>query len=235
MAYALVSAGSVSSGTTSVTPAFGATTGAAHLLIACVYAAQSTPTTCSDGSWVKAAEAAFVPVSAVWYKPNSGSGETAPQFTGFSTGAISAVLAEFSGGATASPVDKTKTSGPTSSPSTATMASADVASGELLIASSVDGLSKAGTVTTSESFNNGATATDLGNNDATSTTDHYRFAYGFTTGNSSADANTHSDNSMNLSQMNLVLVSFKLASLAFIPQPPLVVPRNQAVNRASTY
>ncbi len=166
---------------------------------------------------------------AVWYKPNCVAGETAPVFV-----AGNVMLAEFSGGATASPIDQTGTNHGTTTPVVVTAGGTDAASGELIIASSGSTFSKAGTTTTANSFNNGATATNLSNEDATSLMSHYRFSYGITTGNSGADTNSFSDTSMNLSLIEACVVSFKLAPVAFIAAHPIVRP-NQAVQRASTW
>lgn len=215
MAYAHVSHGSTSASAQPAVPAFGQATTAGNLLVAVVVAqATGTPTgmTCSDGTWFLAVNDANL--AAIWYKANCGAGETAPTFTATGQNAI-AQLIEFSGGSTTSPLDQTATiGGGATSPGVATAAGVDVASGQLIVTCSEDTLSTAGTATTSDTYNNGATPTNLGNNDGGSTRTHYRLSYGITTGNSSADQNSHADNSVNLTRINGVLASFKLPAAA---------------------
>lgn len=217
MAYALVgSAGTVATGSGSASPAFGQATSAGNLLIAWVIAVGGGATTSASG-WSKAV--ARGDLTAIWYKPGSGAGETAPAFTG--TGNMFAMLAEFSGGATSSPFDQgIAQGGAGTSPVVATNTSADVQAGELLVSAARDALSKAGTATTSSTFNNGATPTTNANNDSTSTTDHYRFDWGITTGNSAADSNSHANGSMNLSATDVVIGSFKLAPVVTLYSQP---------------
>ena len=216
MAYALVgSAGTVASGTSSVAPSFGQATSAGNLLICWVGGLGGAPTTTASGWNQAVVNGAEI---AIWYKANSAASETAPTFTG-STSAMNAMLAEFSGGATSSPLDQTGGTLGGATPVTVTAAAADAASGELVIVAQYDDLTKAGTVTTSHTYNNGATANINANNDATSTTPHYRFSYGLTTGNSSADNCSAADNSMNLSTIRPVIASFLLASGAAAPIP----------------
>ena len=226
MAYALVgSIGTVKqfSGTT-ITPAFAQATTAGNLLIAWLGATGATLSVTGTG-WTQAVDAAGgatgLPAS-IWYRANCGAGETAPSFSFASISNGWAVLGEFSGGETTSPVDQVGNGpqGNTSTPQTAACASADAQAGELLVSCSYDDLSKAGTVTTSDTYNNGATPTSNLNNDATSIVRHYRFAWGTTTGNSAADQNSHADNSMNLVGMNTCVASFKLpAAFVLLSQP----------------
>lgn len=217
MAYALVgSAGAVASGGNNLQPAFGQATTAGNLLI-CWFTSdtnavnQHIPTGWSAATGIGGANSGGD--FGVLYKANCGSGETAPTLTWDSVTTVVACLAEFSGGATTSPLDQTKTTAAAgSSPSAVTSAGADVAAGELIIAIQLDGLSKAGTVTTSHTYNNGASAHYVGNNDATSSISHYRFSWGTTTGNSVADSISFADSSMNLSALGGALGSFTLAA-----------------------
>lgn len=126
-----------------------------------------------------------------------------------------AVLAEFSGGATSSPSDQIGANTGSASPIAATAGGVDAASGELLVSCGEWHLTKAGSVTTADTYNNGATPTSNLNNDASTTVaDHYRFAWGTTTGNSAADQDSQSNNSMNVSTGAVCVASFKLAAAA---------------------
>jgi hypothetical protein len=233
VAIALVSLGTVATGDAgtlnSCAPAFGAATGAGHLLVAWVACAAGNFTLGTPAGWTSAGQAGSADannVSAdVFYKANSAAGETAPKFgnNGGTAGTLYAALAEFSGAATTTPLDRTAgLSGGATSPIVATATLADATSGELVLASGLFLETKAATTTTAHSFNNGATTTGNLNQDATSTSQHYRFSYGITTGNSVADSDSFSDTSMNLSVAALQLASFKLpagAATSLLPPP----------------
>lgn len=222
MAYALVgSVGTVATGTTSASPTFAQATTAGNLLVAWVVYNGSTPIT-STQSWVFANSDSTA--AQVWYKANCAAGETAPVFSRTGVTFMAAALAEFSGGATSSPVDRKLASSSGTTPLSLTTLGADIAAGELVLGSQKDLLTKSGTVTTSHTYNNGATATANLNNDATSTADHYRFSYGITTGNSAADNISMADNSMNLSGINGTIISFLLFTAS------TRTPRNPAID-----
>lgn len=107
MSIALVSQGAIAA---SGSPAFGAVTGSGHLLLAWVAstgngAAASITTTATGWSQADAGGAAFN-WAAVWYKPNCGAAETPPVFTDPNGSVTYSQLAEFSGAATATPVDQ---------------------------------------------------------------------------------------------------------------------------------
>lgn len=211
MAYALVgSLGAVAEGT-SPAAAFGQATTAGNLLIAWIGNGAGNTVSESSG-WTQATGITAAVRAQIWYKENCGASESAPSFS--STSSFAVRLGEFSGGSTSSPpTDQARnTVSGGASPITNTADAADVAAGELVIGTVGILLSKAGTDTTTVTFNNGATTLGQANNDATSTNVHYRFAYGITTGNSSADTVTGTDTSMNLSSMAVALTSFKLAA-----------------------
>jgi hypothetical protein len=129
-----------------------------------------------------------------------------------------AALAEFSGGATVSPLDKVGNNSGSVSPVVGACSAADVASGQLFVTCGGHALSMSASTTTADTYNNGATPTSNLNNDATSTTgNHYRFAWGATTGNSAADQTSQSDTSSSLSSLALAVASFKAAAAAAIP------------------
>jgi hypothetical protein len=265
VAYSLVSAGAVSTsttnGTASITPAFGQSTGSGNLLIGWAFfmnagagGSGSSFSTSSSGWSLALTNEEFISgtaavEAAIFYKPNSSSGESAPTFTitggvTLTSMLIGGALAEFSGGATSAPLDQTgHAQGAATSPFTAVAAAADKALGELLVSCGAWQLSKAGSVTTADTYNNGATPTTNNNNDATSTASHYRLAWGTTTGNSAADQDSQSNNSMNLAAGNVVIASFLLptARVFNAEQPSLrtdpfsLQAIQQAVSRGAFY
>ncbi len=216
MAVALVgSLGALSSTISagSLSPAFGQTTTAGNLLVAWCYGSDTNSKTINQG-WT------FLSTSTApknfAYKANCAAGETAPTYT-FTAGSVGGIaLAEFSGCATSSPFDKTGTGTGGASPVTGTASGADSASGELVLAIVISNLSKSGTDTTAVSaMANISTIVAAGNNDATSAASHLRFAYGITTGNSAADSATGTSTSMNLSSVDVSVVSFKLSAATY--------------------
>jgi len=222
----LVKASTVQSGTT---PSFGQPTGTGNLLVMLIESGSPTQTVTNDPAWAKAVGNL---ATDIWYKPNSAASETAPILGTFSSHII---LLEFSGAATASPLDQkvlvTGAAGVT--PVTATCPGADANSGSLICSVNQTVLSKSATHTSSETYNNGATATLLANDDASSTTTHYRFGYGVTTGNSAADSDTVATDSMNLTSIRVAIASFKPAGAAPpAPQPKPVLVMT-AVSRAA--
>jgi hypothetical protein len=158
----------------------------------------------------------------IWWKIAAG-GET-----GISVGTVGAatfwaVLCEFSGNASSSPVDKTGTGQTTTSPVTVNASGTDVAAAELLCSADMIWLSKAGTDTTSDSYNSGlATPINLGNNDSTSIVNHPRFAYAILSGNAQLNSNQAFSSSMNLTGILGCIASFKLASAG--PGPKAITP-----------
>jgi hypothetical protein len=220
MAYALVgSIGTVASSTgATITPTFAQSTTAGNLLIAWIYNSNGNTPTLSG--WTRSHATT---TASIMYKPNCAAGESNPAFN-VGGGTNFAALGEFSGGATSSPVDQTGSTGNALGNGTTTASAADTAAGELLVACLAAQLSKTGTDTTTFSFNNGATPTSNLNNDASSVIDHYRFAWGITTGNSAADSNTFTHGSMNLIGDNEIIASFLLAAAGPAANPPYVNP-----------
>lgn len=216
MAYARVGAmGTVASGSATVTPSFAQATTAGNLLIGWVSSDGTATITTSSSGWSKARSVGGQGQPSIFYKQNCSAGETAPTFTATS-GTLSSALAEFSGGDTVSPVDQTGGNGGLSSPVVGVCAAADVAAGELFVTTLVSVSSKAETVTTSDTYNNGATPTGNLNNDATSIPGHYRFAYGVTTGKAAADQDSAASGSKNLINLAVALSSFKLFTAAAV-------------------
>lgn len=212
MSYALVgSLGSVATGTPAA-PSFGQATTAGNLLIAWIINPNGGTISTSSTGWTADNGAAGNAVTAqVWHRANCGAGESAPSFTNANGNSFSVMLGEFSGGATSSPSDQLINQGGSVSPTTFTLPSADVEAGELVIAATCTLLSKAGTHTSTQTLNNGATATGNANDDSTSTAAHYRFCYGITTTKAAADNVQCTSSSMNLNNIRTGLASFKLA------------------------
>jgi len=160
---------------TAVNPPYGQAPVAGHLLAAIV-SGSTTPILCGTAGWVKAISGGSSGDSggngqavAIWYKPNSAGGDAAPQFTGGSAGApcMFAQLAEFSGVATAAPVDQTGVDNVNGSSTTNTVVngSIDAQSGDLVMAGSRFAVNNAPAVATySDTFNNNAVAVAMGNN-----------------------------------------------------------------------
>lgn len=234
MAIALVgSIGTVATGTTSVAPTFAQATTSGNLLVAWV-ATYSANASISDATWslaVRSNQGALR--TEVWYKQNCSASETAPSFT---TGSLSSspsygVFAEFSGVDKTAALDKTGTGGAgisATSPLVAACSAADSYSGALMVTVGYWALTKAGTATTADTYNNGATPTGNLNNDSTSTQWHYRFAYGITTGNSAADQTSQSNNSKNLNFTSLAISSFSIPRTA-VPRHGFVHHNNPGV------
>ncbi len=151
---------------TSLQGQFGQATAAGNFLLAWVSCALGPPTTVAAG-WVKAKDNAGVGGSsyaALWYKPNCGAAEAAPTFTGNQAGSVMTVqLAEFTGVATAAPVDQTASSNGPGTSITLTAPAADVAFGDLVAMVSRWQVSLPVTATFQESYNNGGAAVQVGN------------------------------------------------------------------------
>lgn len=222
MAIALVgSLGAVTTVTSNPTPAFGQATTAGNLLIAWVNPASGISPSFSGSGWTRAATGGgATDLAQIWYKANCGAGETAPTISG---GLINACrLGEFSGADKSSPLENQSGASATSatSPVADACGSADAATGNLVIGCFSDLQSKAGTDTTAMTFTGGAAVT-AGNvsNDATSTTAHYRFAYGLTTTNAAADTVSCTSASMNISLLITCIASFKQSGTR-VPRSP---------------
>lgn len=212
MAYALVgSVGTVATGAGSATPAFAQSTTAGNLLVAWVVNNGGNSINAALPSGWSTASFFSIIGAYVCYKANCAAGESNPTFTNGDVQFVAAAVAEFSGAATTSPVDKVGSVGSGASPRVAVNSAADAATGELFLSTGYWLLSKAGTHTTADTYNN---ATPTGNlqNDATSTATHYRFAYGITTSNAAADQDSQTSNSMNVTGGFLSVASFKLAA-----------------------
>jgi hypothetical protein len=157
----------------------------------------------------------------LFYKVAAG-GDAAPTFGSLGSQTQAAGLSEFSG-LSSTPLDQSGAARTTTSPIVKTLDSADVASGELVIAIGCLYYPASASLISSHTFNNGVSPTYI-HNDATSTQCHYRFAYGLTTGNSVADSDSYRDSYDVVTSIGLALASFKAASSA----PTLKVRRSSA-------
>jgi hypothetical protein len=154
--------------TTAVAPAFGQATVAGHLLVAVVSNSGAGPTI-SNGvaGWVQAVQNTSNVVATIFYKPNCGTGETAPAFA--SSGAVTnmvAQLSEWSGVATASPLDQIGTANSSSATTTVAATTIDAQAGDLVVMLARYGLGSTGTATFSDSINNSAVV-NLSSDDGT--------------------------------------------------------------------
>ena len=240
MAWSRVAAGTVAANSgSSVSPTFGATTTAGNMLV-CFVADSGSTVTVSGTGWTRVAGDLTGGGSGdlgcdIWIRGNCGAGESAPTVTTSGLSAF-AMLAEFSGGGTAPTRENHagSTGAAAATPVTATCASSDAASGDLILACEYISLSKAGTHTSSITLNNGATATGNENNDASSVSFHYRFCYGVTTG-TVADSAQAASNSMSLSGINVSVASIVAGSAAAAATPPRPKVMLQAVGRAASW
>lgn len=224
MAYALVGTiGTVSAGASgaAVTPAYG--TGesrtANNLLVCWVAGSGGTVVPATPAGWSSAASLNGNSLSgAVFYKVAAGA-DAAPTIA-LSAGVVwSARLGEFSGGATATPLDKTGTLTSGTGTLTLTASGIDTAIGELVVYAAAAGLN-GGTQTMASSGNNW-TPTDV-NNNATATANHYLFGYGVTTVATVADKNTLTFNAT-ADNATGALASFKLAAAAAAAIPDVTM------------
>lgn len=223
MAIALVKLGTAQSGTGTVSPTFGQATGSGNLLIAWVVHVAGLS---AVSGWTEVLSASIGTVS-VFYKANSSASEAAPTFSDGGSGLlITACLGEFSGADTSTPKDKNGDNFGTASPVVATASATDTSSGDLTCGVSRFNYTMAATKTTSHAYNNGATAQAVSDNDATSTADHYRFSYGITTGNASADTLTHTFTTTAISQTEAEIVSFRVPGAAASAPPYLNMARS---------
>lgn len=221
---ALVSAGPVADAVSSVTPSFGQSTAAGDLEIAWAMSndpASTFPISVSGSGWTLAVSAGNpYDWTGLYYKANSGSGDSAPVFsdTGYH---VFAALSEYSGVATSSPLDET---GGAYGQTTVSTGGIDAAGSDLIVGGITwngsnpgaefsfdiygsDGLHAAGEDAITW---NGNTQYDSG---ATSTSPFY----GFVRGDGPATLGSHTDSlgnmfiSQNENYPAVVIASFKAA------------------------
>jgi hypothetical protein len=218
--YALVgSAGAVNNTTSGApnTPAFGQATTAGNLLAAWMFSNSSSgtnPFSTSATGWTLATTGggAFA-WTAIYYRANCGAGETPPTFnTGGTFGYVG--LAEFSGGATASPLDQSVGING-SPPGTATNPAADAAGGDLILLCVGWNGGNPGptTITTAMTDSTGASVTPAQSDNHTSSGSvFYDFAWGFAGSSHGASADTAAGTLGVFSGGGAALASFKPAS-----------------------
>lgn len=171
---ALVKAGTISENSAAtVSPAFGQATASTNFLLGCVgWSGANTSATTASG-WSKAVEVVTSATvgAAIWFKPNCGAGETAPTFTSSSATRMAAVLSEWSGVATSSPVDQTSGSGTTSG-NTNTAADTNASDLAVFIQYDIDTKSATATYTTAWTPS-GGTVTAIADDGATKQSTHF--------------------------------------------------------------
>lgn len=212
MAVALVKAGAVGIGTTSVTPAFGQATTAGNLLLAHIANDGNTSAIATTATgWTQAGQAHATGVSqraALFYKPNCGASETAPTFTGAGANHVHAVLSEWSGANTSAPLDQTGTATGTATPLTVTASGTDGGTGRLVTAAY--GWNTTTSVAASETDSTGFAQLVA---DAASGSQHLGSPYSVTvTTGSAADTNTETESGGTVAVTAAVIASFKPAA-----------------------
>jgi len=213
MAVALVGTiGAASQGTAgnAVTPAWGASENrtAGNLLICFVSVTQTATLPTTPAGWSIAVQKAGTLSSVTIYHKVAMGADAAPTIGAITSGVIAAQLAEFSG-AVASVIDQSANGTASSTPVTITNGAVDAFSGSLLLTGVADRRSIARS--TNDTFtSNNATFTQAGNNNGTSSTNHYSWAYGATTSKVAADTSVAAFSvTTNLSGAALGAVSFK--------------------------
>lgn len=227
MAIANISAGAISTvTTTTVTPAFGVATTAGNLLV-CIAGFNSSGAgvlSTSSTGWSQATVSASGTLGCgIFYKPNCGSGETAPTIScsGTTIAALYAELSEWSGVATASPVDQSLSGSGT----TFSTPGADAAAGELVINLVVALNSKSATYTISPSWTPAGTVTSLNNTGATKALTAFMGSADVTGSLASFDqvSWTCTPSTGVLSSSQSSIVSFKLPAAAAATIPDVIM------------
>lgn len=172
----------------SVSPSFGASenrTAGNLLILFCTVTGTATLPTTPTG-WIVGKQVAGTSCSAtIFFKPAEGS-DSAPTVAGITSGLIAAQLAEYSG-VVSGTVNQSGSATATTSPVTATNAGADTVTASLQLTAGADRRSVARASNDTWTGNHVTTFTAAGNNNGTSSTDHYSFAYSNTNSNSGAD------------------------------------------------
>lgn len=201
----------------SITPGFGQTTTAGNLLVCWVTGISTTaaddtiPAAPSGWSTAVSQAAAGRCQAVIFYKVAVGS-DSAPVIAAQTGELLAGQCGEFNwsvAGLVGTPDKVGGNSGTTTSPIVATASGADTQSGDLVLAAGGVEYSTAATKTLTHTLNNGATATAAGNNNGTSTREHYAFAYGITTGNSGADTSSLALTTTNAADSVVVVASFQ--------------------------
>jgi hypothetical protein len=210
-----IGAVSVGASGASVTPAWGTgeTRAVGNLAVCRVTAIGSATKPAVPTGWSAGEQTAASSSSASIFWLVCAGGDAAPTIVGVTGAELNVQLAEFTPPAGGIPaLDQVAAhTGAQSTPQVATTPGADVAAGNLVVTACSASYSLAGATTITDTFNNGASATQT-NNNATSTTNHYDFGHGVTTGNGSADSVSIAFTTSGLQQTAFVLASFKAIS-----------------------
>lgn len=234
MAIALGAQGTVATAATnSITPAFGRTTVAGSLLVACVGGNSSGVSTTPPTGWTYLNSSSF---AVMFMKANCVAGETAPTFSA-SSGVTSmwAQLTEWTGCAT-SPADQQCTGGGLGSSTTSNTAP-DTNASDLAVYFEMVICTKSATCTISTTWTSptGGTVVNLGNTGSTKATVFFHSVALLIAGNGgvSADSvsNTYTPSTGTATNNGNLLQSF-LPVVPFNARPVVV---SQAVNRAAVY
>jgi hypothetical protein len=232
LAYALVGTAGVVTNSGSPVWGTGESRTANNLLI--LWAANNNTSTvpATPSGWtIFISTGAITPAIAIFWRIATGS-DAAPVIA---AGATWTQLTEWSGNNSTSPTDQSGSSvASTTTPIVANCGAVDETLGSLIITVFDALYSTAATKTTTPTLNNGATATDLGNNDSLSSTFHYRASYGITTGKSVADQNSVAYTTTKITSACLLIATFKLASIVTANPEPIRV-MGQAIKTASLW
>ena len=199
---------------------------AGNLLVVAVLATGSATLPAAPSGWLVARQQAGTSCSAsIFYRIATGA-DSLPTVVAITGATLNAIFYEFSGQGPGGP-DKTGGGAVTSgSAVTATNPGVDVLVGELVFMCGGVAQSSAIVNATAHTPNNGVSASNTVNNGASTNVSHYNFAYGVTTGKTSADSDTMSTSSGSLTGAVLAIASFQLPNV-------LVTPTATAVAAAS--
>lgn len=220
MTWSLVgSAGTAVQGASAaaITPTFGQTTTAGNLLVLMVAGISTTtgddalPAAPSGWFIAKQIAAAGNCDCSLFFKTAAGS-DGNPTVAGLTGQLLAGQLAEFHwsvAGLVPVPDQTSSAVGVAGATLTATNGTADAQAGDLVIVVGGVEYGTAATKTNTHAINNGATTNLIGNNNATSSREHYTFSWGITTGNSGATSDVFTIVTTTAAHEALVLASFQ--------------------------
>lgn len=207
-----------------------------NLLICTISVTGSATLPTTPTGWSIAKQVAGTSCSAtIYYKIATGS-DGAPTFPGITSAIISGQLSEWMGNKQSSPLDQSGSATGTSSPITATAAGANTKQTDLIMMAGADRRSTARASNDTWTSNDG-TVIAGGNNNGTSSTDHYSFGYiqnpTATTAQTSVMTLSITTSITGLADVN---ASFLAAAAAVATvQIPTMFTVLQSVNRASNF
>jgi hypothetical protein len=224
--------GAVSVGTagTAVTPAWGAGASrtANNLLVLQVASTGSATLPAAISGWTIAKQQAGTTCSASIYVKVATGADAAPTVPLVASAIHNAMLSEFSGLATATPVEFSGGAAAITTPIVGTCGGTDANIGNLVVGAAAVLQSAARTNTLAHTINNGVTDTET-SNAATSTVSHYDFTYGFTTSQSGADSDSFAFVTTQLTGAALAVASLKVLSVAGTRSVPDTMTMTDAV------